>query len=76
LIQIGVTAVLNLVIGAITPPFAPCLYVTCKATNSSVKGAMKYTCLFVIPLFIVTLLVTYIPVLTEGLPRLLRMFIK
>lgn len=76
LIQIGVMAVLNLVIGAITPPFAPCLYVTCKATNSSVKGAMKYTCLFVIPLFIVMLLVTYIPVLTEGLPRLLRMFIK
>jgi tripartite ATP-independent transporter DctM subunit len=76
LVQIGVMSVLNLVIGAITPPFAPCLYVTCKATNSSVRGALKYTCLFVIPLFVTTLMVTYIPVLTEGLPRLLGMFIK
>jgi len=66
----GVIAVFNLVIGSITPPFAPALFVTCQATNSSFNGALKFTCLFIIPLAITLLLITFIPAVTEGLPKL------
>ncbi len=70
LVQMGVIAVFNLVIGSITPPFAPALFVTCQATNSSFNGALKFTCLFIIPLAITLLLITFIPAVTEGLPKL------
>lgn len=70
-IQIGVMAVFNLVIGLITPPMAPSLFVTAKATNTSFQGALKYTCIFIIPLVMTLLLITFWPGFTLGLPRLL-----
>jgi tripartite ATP-independent transporter DctM subunit len=69
--QMGVMAVLNVTLGLITPPFAPALFVTCKATNGSFETSLKYTVQFLIPLFITMLLVAYIPGITELLPRIL-----
>lgn len=71
LVQMGVIAVFNLVIGLITPPLAPSLFVTCQATKTSFNGALKYTSLFVIPLAAVLLLATFVPAITEFLPRLM-----
>ena len=70
-VQIGVMAVFNLVIGLITPPMAPSLFVTAKATNTSFQGALKYTCVFIIPLVITLLLITFWEPFCLALPRLL-----
>ena len=70
-IQMGVMVVLNITIGIITPPFAPALFVTCKATGGNFESALKYTIQFLIPLFITLMLVAYVPQVTEFLPRLL-----
>ena len=70
-VQIGVMAVFNLVIGLITPPMAPSLFVTAKATNTSFQGALRYTCIFIIPLVITLLLITFWEPFCLALPRLL-----
>ena len=70
-VQMGVLVVLNITIGIITPPFAPALFVTCKATGGDFESALKYTIQFLIPLFVTLLLVSYVPWITEFLPRLL-----
>ena len=70
-VQMGVLVVLNITIGIITPPFAPALFVTCKATGGDFESALKYTIQFLIPLFGTLLLVSYVPWITEFLPRLL-----
>ncbi len=71
LVHIGVLAVFNLVIGLITPPMAPALFVTCKATNVSFNRSIKYTVQFLIPLGVMLMLITFIPELVLWLPRLL-----
>jgi tripartite ATP-independent transporter DctM subunit len=71
LIHIGVIAVLNLTLGLITPPMAPSLFVTAKATGVSFDKSLKYTVQFLIPLVITLLLVTFIPAITLWLPKLL-----
>jgi tripartite ATP-independent transporter DctM subunit len=70
-VQIGVMAVLNVTLGLITPPMAPALFVTAKATGGSFEGALKYTVQFLIPLVITLLFVTFYEPLTMFLPRLL-----
>ena len=70
-VQMGVMVVLNITIGIITPPFAPALFVTCKATGGNFESALKYTVQFLVPLFITLMLVAYVPQVTEFLPELL-----
>ncbi|KUO75832.1 MAG: hypothetical protein APF77_09175 [Clostridia bacterium BRH_c25] len=71
MVHIGVIAVLNLTLGLITPPMAPSLFVTAKATGVSFDKSLKYTVQFLIPLVITLLLVTFIPGLTLWLPGLM-----
>jgi len=70
-IHIGVMAVLNVTLGLITPPMAPALFVTAKATGGSFDKALKYTVQFLIPLILTLLLVTYIPGIVLWLPRVM-----
>ena len=70
-IQMGVMAVLNVTLGLITPPMAPALFVTAKATGNNFESALKYTLQFIIPMFITLMLVTFWEPLTMWLPRLL-----
>lgn len=70
-VQMGVMAVFNVTIGLITPPMAPALFVTCKATGNSFEGAMKYTLQFLVPLFATLLLITFWEPFTMWLPRAL-----
>jgi tripartite ATP-independent transporter DctM subunit len=70
-VQIGVMAVLNVTLGLITPPMAPALFVTAKATGGSFDRALKYTVQFLIPLTITLIFVTFFEPLTMWLPRFL-----
>ena len=69
-ITMGVMAVLNVTIGLITPPMAPALFVTCKATGGNFETALKYTVQFLIPMVVTLLLVTFVPQVTMFLPKL------
>lgn len=70
-VTMGVMTVLNVTIGLITPPMAPALFVTCKATGGNFETALKYTIQFLIPMIITLGLVTFIPAVTMFLPELL-----
>jgi tripartite ATP-independent transporter DctM subunit len=70
-VHMGVLAVLNVTLGIITPPMAPALFVTCKATGNSFDGALKYTVQFLIPLVFTLLLVTFVPEFVLWLPRMM-----
>lgn len=70
-IQMGVMAVLNVTLGLITPPMAPALFVTAKATGNNFETALKYTVQFLIPMFATLMLVTFWEPLTMWLPRAL-----
>lgn len=70
-VQMGVMAVFNVTIGLITPPMAPALFVTAKATGNSFDAALKYTVQFLVPLFITLLLITFVEPLTMWLPHFL-----
>lgn len=69
-ITMGVMAVLNVTIGLITPPMAPALFVTCKATGGNFETALKYTVQFLIPMVVTLLLVNFVPQVTMFLPKL------
>lgn len=63
--------ILNLMIGVVTPPVGVVLYVTSNVAKVSANRVIKATMPFLIPLFIVLLMVTYIPAITNFLPNLL-----
>lgn len=68
-IHVGVMAVLNVTLGIITPPMAPALFVTCKATGGSFDASLKYTVQFLVALVAALVLVTYFPEIVLWLPR-------
>lgn len=63
--------ILNLMIGVVTPPVGVVLYVTSNVAKVSANRVIKATMPFLLPLFIVLLLVTYIPGVCNWLPNLL-----
>ena len=70
-VQMGVMAVLNVTLGLITPPMAPALFVTAKATGNKFETALKYTVQFLIPMFITLMITAFWEPLTLWLPRFL-----
>jgi len=63
--------ILNLMIGVVTPPVGVVLYVTSNVAKVSANRVIKATVPFLIPLFAVLLIVTYVPAVTNFLPNLL-----
>ena len=63
--------IVNLMIGVVTPPVGVVLYVTSNVAKVSANRVIKATMPFLIPLFIVLMLITYVPALTNFLPNLL-----
>lgn len=63
--------ILNLMIGVVTPPVGVVLYVTSNVAKVSANRVIKATMPFLIPLFIVLLIVTYVPAVTNFLPNLM-----
>ncbi|MBP3849127.1 MAG: TRAP transporter large permease [Pyramidobacter sp.] len=62
--------VVNLMIGVITPPVGVVLYVTSNVASVSANRVIKATMPFLIPLFIVLLIITFVPAVTNWLPNL------
>ncbi|MBA2556910.1 MAG: TRAP transporter large permease [Chloroflexi bacterium] len=69
-VQFGVVIVLNLTIGALTPPVGTVLYTVCSITGSTVKGYTREIWPLLLALVAVLLLITYVPAFTLTLPDL------
>ena len=62
--------IVNLMIGVITPPVGVVLYVTSNVAKVSANRVIKATVPFLIPRFIVLLIITFVPAVTNFLPNL------
>lgn len=70
-IHLGVSVVLTLMIGLLTPPVGLVLFVLAKTRKVSVQRVIKGTLPFLIPLAVVALLVALIPQISLLIPSLL-----
>jgi tripartite ATP-independent transporter DctM subunit len=71
LVHFGIVMILNLMIGFITPPFGMALFVVSKISGVPVEQLAREVAVFILPLVVVLLLVTYLPGLVLFLPRTL-----
>ena len=67
-VQFGLILVYNLCIGNITPPVGNTLFVSIKVGKTSLSKVMPYMLWFYAAILVGLLLITYVPVLTTGLP--------
>ena len=70
-IHFGVIVVTNLGIGLFTPPVGSCLFVSCSIAGINMKQAFRGFVPFFIGMFLLLMLITYIPELSLWLPGLL-----
>lgn len=70
-VHFGVVAVLNLTIGALTPPVGTYLYIMVRVAKMPFEAVVKAVLPWLIPLVVVLLLITVFPGLVLWLPRLL-----
>jgi tripartite ATP-independent transporter DctM subunit len=68
-LHFGMMMVLNLCIGLCTPPVGSILFVGCGIGRTTVPGTSKALLPFYAIMVLVLFLVTYLPSLSEGLPR-------
>lgn len=69
LVHFGVMVVINLTIGMCTPPVGVCLFVSATLAKVSLREMFKDLCCFLVPLFIILALITYIPSFVTWLPN-------
>jgi tripartite ATP-independent transporter DctM subunit len=70
-LHFGIMLVLNLCIGLCTPPVGSILFVGCAIAKTSIGRIVRPMLPMYFAMFVVLMLVTYLPILSEGLPRLL-----
>ncbi|MDO6718773.1 TRAP transporter large permease [Psychrosphaera sp. 1_MG-2023] len=70
-IQFGIMMVLNLSIGLVSPPVGSVLFVSCAVAKTSIHKIIKPMIPLYFVMFIVLMLVTYVPAISETLPRML-----
>lgn len=68
---IGVLMVVNLAVGMITPPVGVNLFVAAGIAKTSLGDVIRGSVPFLVAVMIVLFLVTYLPILSNGLPDLL-----
>lgn len=68
-LHFGIMLVLNLSIGLCTPPVGSVLFVGCAVAGTTIQKLIKPLVMLYAALIVALLLVTYIPFLSEGLPR-------
>jgi len=69
-LHFGIMLVLNLSIGLCTPPVGSVLFVGCAVAGTSIQKLIRPLIMLYAALIAALLLVTYVPFLSEGLPRL------
>jgi tripartite ATP-independent transporter DctM subunit len=67
-VHFGIFMILNLMIGLLTPPVGMVLYVLSRVAKIPFERCARATAVFIIPLAVVLLLVTFIPALSLWLP--------
>lgn len=70
-IHFGIVMVVNLAIGFITPPLGINLFVAARIGNAKLEVVTSGIVMFVITMILCLLLITYIPAITETLPRMM-----
>ncbi|NVK25240.1 MAG: TRAP transporter large permease [Gammaproteobacteria bacterium] len=70
-IQFGIMMVLNLSIGLVSPPVGSVLFVSCAVAKTSIHKIIKPMLPLYIVMFAVLMMVTYIPAISEYLPKAL-----
>lgn len=70
-IQFGVMLIFNMCLGNITPPVGSVLFVGCGISKISIEDVTKMLLPYFAALILILLAVTYIPVLSIGLPTLM-----
>ena len=70
LVHFGVVAVINLMIGTLTPPFGMMMFITAGIAEEPVHVVIKELIPFYIGLIILLLILTYCPVLVTALPSM------
>ncbi|APF36115.1 TRAP transporter large permease [Chelatococcus daeguensis] len=71
-VHFGIIMVLNLMIGLLTPPVGMVLYVLSRVASISFEDCVKAVAPFLIPLFLVLALITFVPATTTWLPEVLK----
>jgi tripartite ATP-independent transporter DctM subunit len=71
LIHFGVVAVLNLMIGLVTPPVGVIVYLTSSMAQEKVEVVFKESVPFLIALLLVLIMSTYLPGIVTWLPNLI-----
>lgn len=69
-IQFGIMLVLNLSIGLVSPPVGSVLFVSCAVAKTSIHRIIKPMLPLYLVMFLVLMLVTYVPAISELLPKL------
>ena len=68
-LHFGIMMVLNLCIGLCTPPVGSILFVGCAIAKTSISQIVRPMIPMYVAMFLALMLVTYIPELSEALPR-------
>jgi TRAP-type C4-dicarboxylate transport system permease large subunit len=71
-VHFGLVLILNLLIGAATPPFGVLLFIVQDIAKVSFGAVVRAMAPFYVPLLLALLLVTYLPDLSLWLPRALK----
>lgn len=71
-LHLGVIMILNLSIGLLTPPVGLVLYVLGNASDTPMPDVIRGILPALVPLGVALILVTYVPILSTGIPGLAR----
>ncbi len=69
-VHLGLIVILNLMLGLLTPPVGMVLYVLSKVSGVKFEKCVTATAPFIVPLFIVLMLITFIPEIAMWLPNI------
>ena len=67
----GLVAIVNIMIGGLTPPFGSMMFTVCGITGCEITDFLKEVWPYILTLVLALLLVTYCPVLVTFLPELM-----
>jgi len=67
-VHFGIVLVMNIVIGALTPPMGMLVFVTARVTGTKVVDVFREVMPFLVAMILVLFVVTYLPALTLWLP--------
>ncbi|ADO76196.1 TRAP transporter large permease [Halanaerobium praevalens] len=69
-VHFGAIAIVNIMIGGITPPFGSMMFTSCSITGVEISDFVKEVYPFILALIVALLVVTYVPGIVMFLPNL------